>query len=564
MVASRELNTDGIPNRTWVSRHLIYTHGCGVIAAPASVVTSDGRPSYVDLKVTKPQLYFGDQLDGYSVVNTDQDEQACPNTSAAEYTGERGVRVDSVLRRLALAINFGEYNLFGSRLITEDSQLLWVRDVRERVQKIAPFLHFDSDPYPVVVNGEVKWIIDAYTTTDRYPYAQNANTGQLTANSGLAHSFNYVRNSVKAVVDAYSGDVTMYVVDTKDPIIRAWRSAFPKLFTPKSEAPEELVAHFRYPEDLFRVQSNVFGKYQFDEANLFFNRDAAWSVAQAPPIEPEGATSAPTVATGPGTLQVDSVDVADANVLRFTPYYTIFHAPDGSGDAGTFSMLRPYVPFSSDDSRKELRAMMVVSSDPDTYGKITVYEMSTPLPPGPATIAAEFESDPVVSEIITPLDLRGSRVTYGDLQIVPIAKGVVYLRPMFVQPQDADAKQVFVRKILGWYNGRTVIADNVSQAVSRLLPGFTTNLGDRVGSATSASTVPTTTVPGGSAPSPSTTAPMSTSENGSPQQLLAQADELFAEADAALAQTPPDFASYQAKQNQARELVQRALQLLNG
>jgi hypothetical protein len=441
---------------------------------------------------------------------------------------------------------------------------LWVRDVRERVQKIAPFLHFDSDPYPVVVNGEVKWIIDAYTTTDRYPYAQNANTGQLTANSGLAHSFNYVRNSVKAVVDAYSGDVTMYVVDTKDPIIRAWRSAFPKLFTPKSEAPEELVAHFRYPEDLFRVQSNVFGKYQFDEANLFFNRDAAWSVAQAPPIEPEGATSAPTVATGPGTLQVDSVDVADANVLRFTPYYTIFHAPDGSGDAGTFSMLRPYVPFSSDDSRKELRAMMVVSSDPDTYGKITVYEMSTPLPPGPATIAAEFESDPVVSEIITPLDLRGSRVTYGDLQIVPIAKGVVYLRPMFVQPQDADAKQVFVRKILGWYNGRTVIADNVSQAVSRLLPGFTTNLGDRVGSATSASTVPTTTVPGGSAPSPSTTAPMSTSENGSPQQLLAQADELFAEADAALAQTPPDFASYQAKQNQARELVQRALQLLNG
>lgn len=564
MVASRELNTAGIPNRTWVSRHLIYTHGCGVIAAPASVVTSDGRPSYVDLKVTKPQLYFGDQLDGYSVVNTDQDEQACPSTTAGEYTGERGVRVDSVLRRLALAINFGEYNLFGSRLITEDSQLLWVRDVRERVQKIAPFLHFDSDPYPVVVKGEVKWIIDAYTTTDRYPYAQNANTGQLTANSGLAHSFNYVRNSVKAVVDAYSGDVTMYVVDTKDPIIRAWRSAFPKLFTPKSEAPEELVAHFRYPEDLFRVQSNVFGKYQFDEANLFFNRDAAWSVAQAPPSEPEGATSAPAVATGPGTLQVDSVDVADANVLRFTPYYTIFHAPDGSGDAGTFSMLRPYVPFSSDDSRKELRAMMVVSSDPDTYGKITVYEMSTPLPPGPATIAAEFESDPVVSEIITPLDLRGSRVTYGDLQIVPIAKGVVYLRPMFVQPQDADAKQVFVRKILGWYNGRTVIADSVTQAVSRLLPGFTTNLGDRVGSATSASTVPATTIPEGSAPSPSTTAPMSTSENGSPRQLLAKADELFAEADAALAQTPPDFATYQAKQSQARDLVQRALQLLNG
>ena len=208
--------------------------------------------------------------------------------------------------------------------------------------------------------------------------------------------------------------------------------------------------------------------------------------------------------------------------------------------------------------------MMVVSSDPETYGQITVYEMSTPLPPGPATIAAEFESDPVVSEIITPLDLRGSRVTYGDLQIVPIAKGVVYLRPMFVQPQDADAKQVFVRKILGWYNGRTVIADNVSQAVSRLLPGFNTNLGDRVGSATTGTTTPPTTVPGGSTPSPSTTVPLSTSENNSPEQLLAQADVLFSEADAALAQTPPDFATYQAKQSQARDLVQRALQLLNG
>jgi uncharacterized membrane protein (UPF0182 family) len=260
LVAARELNAAGIPNRTWVSRHLIYTHGCGVIAAPASVATDDGRPSYVDLKVTKPQIYFGDGLDGYSVVNTSQKEQACPDTEAKAYTSEGGIRFNSVIRKLALAVNFGEFNLFGSSLITNDSQILLQRDVRSRVEKIAPFLHFDSDPYPVVVDGGVQWVIDAFTTTNRYPYAETANNSQLSADSGLNHPFNYVRNSVKAVVDAYSGKVTLYLMDTKDPIARMWKSAFPDLFTSKKEVPATLSAHFRYPEDLYRVQTTIFGR----------------------------------------------------------------------------------------------------------------------------------------------------------------------------------------------------------------------------------------------------------------------------------------------------------------
>ncbi len=556
LVASRELNPAGIPNRTWVARHLIYTHGCGIVAAPASVITADGRPNYIDLKVTKPQLYFGDGLDGYALVDTDQAEQACPNTKASQYDADSGIKISGGLRKVAMAVNFGEYNLFGSNLITDKSRMLLVRDVRDRVSKIAPFLQYDSDPYPVVVKGEVSWVIDAFTTSTRYPYAQSANIDQISFGSGLNRSFNYVRNSVKAVVNAYSGDVTFYIVDSVDPIAKAWQAAFPKLFRPISEVDPELSAHFRYPEDLFRVQSNIYGKYQFDDATLFFNRDAAWSVAQAPPNAPESSSGVGIAATGIDA--VDSATVLDANVLRFSPYYTIFHAPGAVDKKGTFAMLRPFVPFSSDDSRKELRSIMVVSSDPATYGKITVFDLATPLPPGPATIAAEFESEPAISATITPLDQRGSRVTYGDLQIVPVGKSFMYVRPMYVLPDGADAKQVFVRKILAWYNNKSVIGNSVTAVVAQLFPGYTGDLGDRVGGS---STVTTTTVaPSTGGSSPGTTVPATSTST--PKELLAQADTLFIQADAALASSPPDFSTYQEKLAQARELVRRALATL--
>lgn len=556
LVASRELNPAGIPNRTWVARHLIYTHGCGIVAAPASVITADGRPNYIDLKVTKPQLYFGDGLDGYALVDTDQAEQACPNTKASQYDADSGIKISGALRKVAMAVNFGEYNLFGSNLITDKSQMLLVRDVRDRVRKIAPFLQYDSDPYPVVVKGEVSWVIDAFTTSTRYPYAQSANIDQISSGSGLNRSFNYVRNSVKAVVNAYSGNVTFYIVDSVDPIAKAWQAAFPKLFRPISEVDPELSAHFRYPEDLFRVQSNIYGKYQFDDATLFFNRDAAWSVAQAPPNAPESSSGVGIAATGIDA--VDSATVLDANVLRFSPYYTIFHAPGAVDKKGTFAMLRPFVPFSSDDSRKELRSIMVVSSDPATYGKITVFDLATPLPPGPATIAAEFESEPAISQTITPLDQRGSRVTYGDLQIVPVGKSFMFVRPMYVLPDGADAKQVFVRKILAWYNNKSVIGNSVTAVVAQLFPGYAGDLGDRVGGS---STVTTTTVaPSTGGSTPGTTVPATSTST--PKELLAQADALFAQADAALASSPPDFSTYQEKLAQARELVRRALATL--
>ncbi len=558
ILGARELNTDGIPNRTWVSRHLIYTHGCGIVAAPASRVTTDGRPTYIDLGVKTPQLYVGEGLEGYSIVGTNQIEQACPDTKATPYTGTGGVKLSSPVRRVAFALNFGEFNLFGSNLISPESRIMWIRNVKERVQKIAPFFNYDSDPYPAVVDGKVVWILDAFTTTSRYPNSQSANTDQLSAGSGLNTLFNYVRNSVKVVVDAYSGEATFYQVDANDPIANTWGKVFPKLLTPVSEASTELIAHFRYPEDLFRVQTNMYGRYQFNDPTLFFNRDAAWSVAQAPPSEPEASTAV-IGATDPA-LTPDLINVQDANVARFEPYFTIFHAPGAKESNGVFSMLRPFVPFSSDNARKELRALMVVSSDPRTYGELKVYTVGEPLPEGPATVAAEFGSDPAVSQQVTLLDQRGSRVVFGDLQMVPVGKGLVYVRPLFVRPDDASARQVFVRKILASYNNKVVIADDLTTAITRLFPGYTGSLGDRVGDSQIPTPDATTPDTGGTT---ATTVPSSvpTGAQTAPD-LLAQAESLFDQADAALAQTPPDFATYQLKLSQARELVRQALQII--
>ena len=556
MVSARELNSAGIPNRTWVSRHLLYTHGCGVIAAPASTTTDDGRPVYVDLGVTRPELYFGEGIDQYGLVNTKQAEQPCAG-SATKTPTTGGVQLSSTLRRLAYAVDYGEYNLFGSALIDSQSRILHDRNVTERAARLAPFLRFDADPYPVVVDGTVQWVLDAYTISDRYPYAQQANVDQLTPGGGLNTSFNYVRNSVKAVIDAYTGDVTFYVVDAKDPLIAAWSKAFPKLFTDVSKAPADLTSHFRYPEDLFRVQTNVYGRYQFDDATLFFNRDAAWSVAQAPPIEPEGVSG--VLGTG-GTAGVESIDVQDASVLRFEPYFTMFHGGDGLGTP-TFSMLRPFVPFSADNARKELRALMVVSSDPKSYGKIQVFEMSDPLPEGPATIAAEFGSDPVIAQQITLLDQRGSRVIFGDLQAVPVQRGLMYVRPLFVRPDDPSAKQIFVRKFLLSYNNRVVMTDSLSEGVARLFPGFTQNLGERINDGSGSATSPNPDTSGGTSAS-TTTIPSTDTSAFTPGELLARADALFDEANAALAASPPDFATYQARLAQARELLRQAIVLV--
>jgi uncharacterized membrane protein (UPF0182 family) len=435
LMAARELDLGTIANKSWQGKHLISTHGCGLVRAPAHRVESSGRPDYEEVELERPELYFSEDISGYAVVETDVDEEICPGqTNAGPYNGEGGVELDSVFKRLSFALSFLDYNLIGSSAVDDGSTLLWIRDVRDRVEKVAPFLAFDGDPYPVALDGGVTWVIDAYTTSGRYPYSENAELGQLSDGSGLDFSFNYIRNSVKATVDAYSGEMHFYLIDETDPIIRAWDSTFPKLFEPMSAMPAGLRGHLRYPEDLFRVQTAAYSKYRL-APEVFFDRTGAWSVSQGP-------SNIPRVVAAPAATAEDS-DAPEAEfasesaTARFVPYYSMFRAPDQEVEA--FQLMRPFVPFSTDDNRKELQAFMVASSEPDeTYGQLRAYVV-VPEPGGPATIdgpatvAATIENQPTISEQITLLDQQGSSVFYGDLQMVPIAGGILYVRPLYVR-----------------------------------------------------------------------------------------------------------------------------------
>ena len=559
IVAARELDLQNVANTSWQGKHLIATHGCGVVAAPASEVGANNRPLYKNLPADHPELYFSAAITDFAIVNTSTSEKPCEGSDASPYTGEGGVKLDSAVKKLAFAWSFFDYNLWGSDSVTDVSRIQWVRNVRDRAEKLAPFLHFDRDPYPVVVGGKVLWVIDAFTTTDQYPYAQDGDLRQLEADSGLNHSFNYVRNSVKVTVDAYDGAVTLYAVDqaNPDPILRAWESAFPDLFVGQDKMPAGLADHLHYPEDLFRVQTAAYARYQLSPTE-FFERTGAWSVAQAPSLSPR------LNSTGPAdtTLATDAVssqaaDDAGSTSLRFTPYYTMFHS-SAADTSGTFSILRPFVPYSKNDERTELQSFMVASSDPGTYGQLTAYVVTTKID-GPTKVATNAESEDAISRELTLLNSAGggSQVRFGDVQLVPIAGGLLYLRPLFVSVNG----QAEYRKIIVSYNANAVIDDSIGGALRQLFPGFSADVGDRTDTGATGATggsTPTTTTPNNGT---GTAVPTS---GETPNDLLKRAQKLFDGADAALAQTPPDYATYGQKQSEARALVAQAINALQG
>ena len=554
VIAARELDLANVPNTSWQGKHLIATHGCGLVMAPASKVGANNRPLYQEVQLDRPELYFSPTIADFAIVNTTTSEKPCDSASGGTgaegdgtvvaYSGDGGVQLNSSIRKLAFALSFFDYNLWGANSVTEDSRIQWVRGVRERAEKLAPFLHFDRDPYPVAVDGRVLWVIDAFTTTDQYPFAQDGDRSQLDSDSGLNHVFNYVRNSVKVTVDAYTGKVVFYRMDSADPIISAWNAAFPDMFVDKSEMPAGLVDHLRYPEDLFRVQTGAFARYQLDAAQ-FFERTGAWSVAQAPRLTPRTQTVGPTTETET-TEPIDqqASDDAGSTTERFVPYYTMFHAPGSTGE-GNFSMLRPYVPYSKDDSRTELQAFMVASSDVDTYGQLTAYVVD-PTVDGPLKVANNIETEDLVRSELTLLNRTedGSTVRFGDLQLVPVGDGLLYVRPLYVSVDDQSS----YRKVIVSYNANAVIADTLGDALADLFPGFDLDVGDREGAAT---------------PVPDEPDQPENPGSETAGELLAQAQTLFDDADAALAETPPDYASYGENQAQARDLLSRALDLLD-
>ncbi len=381
LIAARELDIDNIPNQSWQGRHLINTRGCGVVMAPTGRVAENDRPAYEPVELERPELYFSPSLSGYAVAGTSESERECGDSTA--YTGTDGVQMSSFVRRAAFALAFLDYNVLGSGAIDRDSQMLWVRNVRDRLTKLAPFLSYDGDPYPVVVDGRVLWVVDGYTSTSHYPYAQRVGDSvQLTPASGISRDANYIRNSVKAVVDAYTGAVDFYVVDPDDPIVQAWEGAFGDLFSPKEDMPPELADHLRYPEDLFRVQTDVYSKYRLAPAD-FFQREGAWSVAQAPSVDPSD--DGGTVPTPPATEDEQAPDLAeDAATERFVPYYTMFRSTlaasgpdDGEGEEEATEAATDETDAVRRDDRARVRAAATVRAvlqQRPTHGAVGVHD----------------------------------------------------------------------------------------------------------------------------------------------------------------------------------------------
>lgn len=575
LIAARELDLDGVANQSWQGRTLVNTRGCGLVMAPMSRVRNSDRPDYRDVPLDRPELYFSPSLTGYGIANTAEAERACGGDET--YSGTAGIRMSSLPRRAAFALAFLDYNIIGSGAIGSESQFLWVRSIRDRVQKLAPFLSYDGDPYPVAIDGRVVWVIDAYSTTDRYPYGQRIGSVQLTQASGVPRDANYIRNSVKGVVDAYTGEVTFYVIDDQDPVIMAWWSAFPDLFTPLSEMPDELRAHLRYPEDLFRIQTDVYSKYRLAPEN-FFQRVGAWSIAQAPAPGPRQGTL-----TNVGEPEVVTATefATESAAARFIPYYKLFR--NGITDEFQFSMVRPFVPFSRDDQRTELEAFMTVSSDPETYGEMVTYVLQGERPDGPVRVASQAESEPAIGREISLQDNveSGTQVRFGDLQLVPVGEGLIYVRPFYVEVQQPGPIPLVTefRFVITSFGDRATYAPTLGQALARLFPGFAGDIGDRVADpgvefqdVADLIDPDDDTTSGGFDEQPlEPDAPTGPNGTGRPvlddtadaAALLAEAEALFLEAELQL-RNSGDLGSYQATIEQARELVTRALDLIAG
>ena len=448
VVAVRELNIDGNPSRNWINDHLVYTHGFGFVSAFGNTVDADGKPNFLvgDLPPTtglgkfQPRIYFGENVPDYSIIGGPKTDTPVefdfPDDSSANgqknytYTGKGGVPMGGLLNKLLFAIQYQEQRIVLSSLINSESKILYIRSPRERVAKVAPWLTLDGDPYPAIVDGKIQWIIDGYTTSAGYPYAQttalgSATTDALTANSTSItaqqnQNINYIRNSVKATVDAYDGTVVLYQWDEKDPVLKTWMKAFPNTVTPKSKMSKQLLEHIRYPEDMFRVQRDVLSSYHVQTAAAFYGGQDFWRVPRDP-------------------------STFGANAGAQPPYYMTLEMP--GSDKPTFTLTTPFVPRGG---RENLSAFAVVDSNyGPNYGKITVLQLprSTNVA-GPSQVASNFEAKPEVANSLSLLRQGGSDVVLGNLLTLPVGGGLLYVQPVYVKATSNSAAYPLLQKVL--------------------------------------------------------------------------------------------------------------------
>lgn len=434
MLSARELSAASLPNRNWINEQLSFTHGFGLTLGPVNQVTPEGLPvlfvknippvsSVPALKVERPEIYFGELSNDRVYVKTKAKEFNYPSGEDnvfASFAGSTGVSISSTWRQFLFSTRFGDMKLLLSNDLTPDSRVLYIRNIRERLSQVAPFLRFDSDPYLVISEGRLFWIADAYTVGDRYPYSQPM--------GGL----NYIRNSVKAVLDAYDGNVRLYIADEHDPVIQTWARIFPGILKPIGEMSADLRTHLRYPEDIFKLQAAVYSTWHMNQPQAFYNKEDQWSVVSMP--EKQGKAEAQAIDSS------SSGAVPQSQVMN--PYYAIMKLP--SEQTEEFMLLLPFTPKSKDN----LAAWMVARADGEHYGRLLVYRFpKQKLIYGPKQIVARINQDPEISRQVSLWDQRGSEVIYGTLLVIPIKESLIYVQPLYLRAESGkipELKRVIV------------------------------------------------------------------------------------------------------------------------
>ncbi|MFA4872927.1 MAG: UPF0182 family protein [Patescibacteria group bacterium] len=447
MLSPRELSSASLPNRNWINERLTFTHGYGIAAGPMNQVTQEGLPvlfvkdlppkSDVDeLKISRPEIYFGELSNDYVIAKTKSLEFNYPKGEEnvyATYEGTGGVEMNSFIKRVFYAVKFQSLKLLLSNDITSESRILYYRTIAERIAKIAPFLTFDRDPYIVIADGKVYWIADAYTTSDRYPYSQ-----PLLLNG---KSVNYVRNSVKVVVDAYNGSVVFYQADTEDPILKTYATIFPGTFRPMSEIPENLVSHLRYPEDIFTLQTAAYSVYHMDDPQIFYNKEDQWEI---PAIASEGEGAS-----------------RGSGIPPMQPRHIIMKLPGEKKEE--YILMLPFTPRAKDN----LSAWMVARNDGENYGKLLVYRFpKDKLVFGPKQIIGRINQDPVISQQISLWSQGGSQVIQGPLLVIPIEESLLYVRPLYLKAEAGKIPEL--KRVVVAYENKIAMEETLEEGLSKI------------------------------------------------------------------------------------------------
>lgn len=498
MLSARELNPGQLDEqvRTWQNERLAYTHGYGAVVSPVNEIEGEGLPKLLvknippvsevpELNITRPEIYYGEQSSEYVFVNSGTKEFDYPLGNDNQYTsyaGKGGVGLGDFFTKLLFAVRFGDGNVLLSDAITPQTRVLFHRKIQDAVRQLAPFLQYDHDPYLVIADGKFYWIQDAYTTSDRYPYSRPYNNG-----------INYIRNSVKVVIDAYEGTATYYVTDSSDPIVQAYRGIFPQLFRDISQMPASIRSHVRYPEDIMDVQAQMYATFHMTDPRVFYTREDVWNV----PVGTQTANSVPLEA-----------------------YYINMQLP-GETKQG-FMLILPFTPNTKDN----MIAWMAARSDGADYGTVDVIRYpKQQLVYGPRQIEARIDQDPLISQQLTLWNQSGSKVIRGNLLVIPIGNSVLYVEPLFLQATTSSFPEL--KRVIAATGGRVGIGSNLNEALD---VAFNIAPGQVIGAGTGSTGGNTT--PSGT-PLPGTT-PQSGSSTGTPAQLTQSARDHYDRAQAAL------------------------------